>query len=144
MKKDMRVKAKSEPLKKKTKRKKKGQMAKTLAKMNGTSKLEDTFEEILKELGDPYIKHYRFGKREFDFCLTESKILIEVHGCFWHGCKVCGMEAKYGAQKRSVKNDKHKYKLVEASQDYKLLTFWEHEVNNDRASVIMGLIQALA
>jgi G:T-mismatch repair DNA endonuclease (very short patch repair protein) len=118
-------------------------MAKQLAKMNGTSKLEDKFEDMLKEIGEPYLKHYRFGNREYDFCLTGLNILIEVHGCYWHGCKECGITPKYGAQKRSVKNDKRKVKIVEASQDYTLLTFWEHDINKDPGKVIMELIQAL-
>lgn len=130
--------------KKSPRRRKPSKMQKQLTKMNGTSKLEDKFEEILKELGEPYVKHYRFGRREFDFCLTEKKLLIEIHGCFWHGCKECGVEVAYGPQKRSVKNDKHKTKLVEASLDYNLITFWEHEIEKDKPKVIMELINALA
>lgn len=139
----MKIKATPPTTKKKTTKKKKGSMQKQLAKMNGTSKLEDTFEEILKELGEPYIKHYRFGQREFDFCLPDFHLLIEIHGCFFHACPKCGKKAQYTVQKRSVKNDAHKIRLVEASNDYRLLTFWEHEVNNERYKVVLELIEAL-
>lgn len=138
------MKVKPAAVKKSTKRKKPGKMAKQLKKMNGTSKLEDLFEEILVEMGVEYVHHYRLGGREFDFCLTDHNILIEIHGCFWHACPVCGEDAKFSAQKRSVKNDRHKVKLVEAAKGYTMLTFWEHEVHKERAKVVMTIIEALA
>lgn len=126
------------------KRKKPTKIKKQFKQMNGTSKLETMFEEILIELGEPYIHHYRFGNREFDFCLTEKNILIELHGCFFHSCPKCGKAAKYSFQKKSVKNDKFKTKLVKESNDYTLLVFWEHEVHNEKPKVIMDIIEALA
>jgi G:T-mismatch repair DNA endonuclease (very short patch repair protein) len=127
-----------------TRRKKKGKLAKQLSKMNGTSKLEDEFEEILIGLGEDYVHHYMFGGREFDFCLPEYKLLIELHGCFFHACAKCGKEAKFSVQKKSVKNDKHKVLLVKESNDYTLLTFWEHEVKKDKDMVVMTLIDAIS
>ena len=57
------------------------------------SKLEALAKECLKELGLVFLEQYvpsdcpRFA---FDFAIPARRILIEVDGCYWHGCKSCG------------------------------------------------------
>ena len=108
--------------------KKKGKMRKMLKKMNGTSKLEVSFSQVLDLLGLKYEQHFVFKKREFDFLLIDHGILVETHGCFFHCCKEHNPDEKYSIQKRNVKNDQYKIKLVKFDPTYTLLVIWEHEM----------------
>jgi G:T-mismatch repair DNA endonuclease (very short patch repair protein) len=114
----------------KMKVKKKNKFRKTLKKMNGTSNLEVNFGKLLTELNIKYKQHFIFKKREFDFLLVDYNILIETHGCFFHCCKQHNPEAKYALQRRNIKNDQYKVKLVKFDKNYKLLIIWEHEMND--------------
>ena len=96
--------------------------------MGGTSNLEVSFAEILMSLDIKFEQHFVFKKREFDFLLTEHNILIETHGCFFHCCKKHNPEAKYAFQRRNLKNDQYKVKLVKFDPTYTLLVIWEHEL----------------
>jgi G:T-mismatch repair DNA endonuclease (very short patch repair protein) len=58
-----------------------------------------------------------------DFVNENKKQIIEVLGCFWHGCKKCYPDAvKLAAVKAKVK-------LFEDS-GYEVLCIWEHELEN--------------
>ena len=137
------IKPSQKEIAKKPKYKKATKIKKLFKKMKGTSKLETTFEEILIDLGVNYVHHYRFGKREFDFCCTDYNLLIEADGDFWHVNEAMGFEVKYPFQKRTIKNDKFKDKLVSKSNDYTLIRFWEEDINNNKSGVILQLINEL-
>jgi len=115
----------------KKKVKKKNKMRSVRKKMNGTSKLETSFADILTELGIKFKQHYVFKEREFDFLLTDHNIIVETHGCFYHCCKQHNPEAKYAFQRANLKNDKHKVKLVKFDHKYTLLVIWEHEMKEN-------------
>ena len=108
--------------------KKKGKIGKLFKKMKGTSNLEVSFADLLDELGIKYEQHFVFKKREYDFLLTDHNILIETHGCFFHCCKEHSPEPKYAFQRRNLKNDQYKVKLVKFDKTYTLLVIWEHEI----------------
>jgi G:T-mismatch repair DNA endonuclease (very short patch repair protein) len=108
--------------------KKKRKIGKLFKKMGGTSNLEVSFAEILASLDIKFEQHFVFKKREFDFLLTEHNILVETHGCFFHCCKKHNPEAKYAFQRRNLKNDQYKVKLVKFDPTYTLLVIWEHEL----------------
>ena len=117
------------------KKKKKGKLGKLFKKMNGTSNLEVKFGVLLDELGIKYTKHFVFKNREYDFLLDDHNILVETHGCFFHCCKKHYPESLYNFQKRNLKNDQYKIKLVKFDTTYKLLIVWEHEMED---SVILS------
>jgi G:T-mismatch repair DNA endonuclease (very short patch repair protein) len=108
--------------------KKKSKIGKLFKKMGGTSNLEVSFAEILTSLGVKFEQHFVFKKREFDFLLTEHNILVETHGCFFHCCKKHNPEAKYAFQRRNLKNDQYKVKIVKFDPAYTLMVIWEHEL----------------
>lgn len=108
--------------------KKKGKTRKMLKNMNGTSKLEVAFAELLTTLDVKFEQHFVFKKREFDFLLNDHSILVETHGCFYHCCKKHNPEAKYTFQRANIKNDQYKVKLVKFDPTYTLLVVWEHEM----------------
>jgi G:T-mismatch repair DNA endonuclease (very short patch repair protein) len=103
--------------------KKKGKFAKMVKKMNGTSKLEDSFAELLEQENINFERHFVFKKREFDFLLVDYNVLIETHGCFYHCCKKHSPEAKYAFQRANLRNDQYKVKLVKFDRTYNLLLF---------------------
>jgi G:T-mismatch repair DNA endonuclease (very short patch repair protein) len=107
-----------------------GKISKLFKKMNGTSNLEYNFAKLLDKLKISYIQHFTFKKREFDFLLVDYNVLVETHGCFFHCCKQDKIEAKYPFQKKNIKNDTYKAKLVKFDPTYKLLVIWEHEMNS--------------
>ena len=109
--------------------KKKGKFAKMVKKMNGTSKLEDSFAELLEQENIKFERHFVFKKREFDFLLSDYNVLIETHGCFYHCCKKHSPKAKYAFQRANLRNDQYKVKLVKFDRTYNLLVIWEHEMN---------------
>jgi len=109
--------------------KKKGKFAKMVKKMNGTSKLEDSFAELLEQENINFERHFVFKKREFDFLLVDYNVLIETHGCFYHCCKKHSPEAKYAFQRANLRNDQYKVKLVKFDRTYNLLVIWEHEMD---------------
>ena len=112
--------------------KKKGKIGKLFKKMKGTSNLEVSFADLLDKLGIKYEQHFVFKKREYDFLLNDHNILIETHGCFFHCCKEHNPEAKYAFQRKNLKNDQYKVKLVKFDKTYTLLVIWEHEIENKK------------
>ena len=112
--------------------KKKGKIGKLFKKMKGTSNLEVSFADLLDKLGIKYEQHFVFKKREYDFLLNDHNILIETHGCFFHCCKEHNPEAKYAFQRKNLKNDQYKVKLVKFDKTYTLLVIWEHEIEKKK------------
>lgn len=51
---------------------------------NGTSNLETKISETLNHLSIPYTTQFPLGGKLFDFRITNTNILIEVNGDYWH------------------------------------------------------------
>lgn len=115
--------------------KKKGKISKMFKKMGGTSNLETSFADILTEQGIKFEQHFIFKKREFDFLLVDYNILVETHGCFFHCCKTHNPEPKYAFQRKNLKNDQYKIKIVKFDLTYNLLIIWEHEMKDTKKVV---------
>lgn len=59
------------------------------------SKLEEAFARILDALGVEYERQFfahvpGVGRHPWDFAVPSRRLLIEVDGCYWHGCDKCG------------------------------------------------------
>ena len=110
------------------------------------SKLEDTFKDILfNEFGfiddvDYNSQYYiREIKSLYDFKIKGKNILIEVDGDFWH----CNPNTKfnvpvYAAQKSNLIQDEIKNNWC-VDNGFKLLRFWETDINNNPDTVIETL-----
>jgi len=98
------------------------------------SKLEYKFAKLLEELGFKFYHQFRIRDAKmngvFDFKIKNTKILIEVDGDFWHSNPKFYKEPTYDNQRKNVENDKRKAFLAE-SQNYKLVRFWEDDINNN-------------
>lgn len=107
------------------------------------SELEKIFKNILinefsmVEEVDFYPQYYvREIKSLYDFKISGKKILIEIDGDYWH-CNPNSKfsEPKYAAQFSNLKQDEIKNKWC-TDNGYKLLRFWESDINNNLDSVI--------
>lgn len=120
--------------KKKVKKRGKRKTFDTTTKTN----LELKFEGFLKELGLVEGVDYEFQHKVtsayFDFVIKNKRILIEVDGDFHHCNPNIYTEAKYPIQIQSVKNDIRKNGIA-AKNRYKLLRFWETDINNNSDEV---------
>lgn len=114
------------------------------------SKLEDVFADILFDVFS-FVEHEHYHRqfyvREikglYDFKIRGKKILIEVDGDFWH-CNPNSTFAipKYESQKGNLIQDKIKEEWCK-NNDYKLLRFWESDINNHPQEVIKRLKEEL-
>lgn len=109
------------------------------------SKLEYKFEGILELSEIKYIHSYFIKEinKIFDFYLPDYNILIEVDGDFYH----CNPDTKYATpscktQERNIKNDKIKTEWA-LNNGYKLLRFWETDINNNIKQVKKILLENL-
>jgi very-short-patch-repair endonuclease len=107
-----------------------------------TSKLEKTFANILDLLDIKYTTSFyaKEIKAFYDFYLPESNIIIEVDGDFWHCNPTKFPLPKYESQKKNLIRDKEKEQWVQ-NNGYKLLRFWEDDINNNIKSVKQTLLE---
>lgn len=107
---------------------------------NQKTKLEIKFQNILESLD--YIENIDFKYQHqvssgiFDFIFFNNNILIEIDGDFHH----CNPNTKhaipiYPIQIKTVGNDIRKNKIADIN-GYKLLRFWETDINNNPDTVI--------
>lgn len=104
------------------------------------SKLEYKFETILQKLDISYSHSYYIPsvKKIYDFYIPEFNILIEIDGDFWHCNPITHPTPEYKIQEINLKNDEMKTKWAE-DNGFKLLRFWEYDINNNLEFVINEL-----
>lgn len=100
---------------------------------NHTSKLEKTFANILDLLDIKYQQFFyaKNIKAFYDFYLPDYNIIVEVDGDFWH-CNPNSKHStpKYETQKNNLIKDSIKNQWA-LDNGYKLLRFWENDINNN-------------
>lgn len=102
---------------------------KTFSKYRKT-KPEKLVDQFLKEKNEKYVYSFRLENRQFDFVLKSKKILIEVHGDFWHAFpEFYDIEELTKVQKLKIDIDKEKQEIAKR-HGYKLFIIWEHDVLN--------------
>ena len=117
------------------------------------NKLEQKMARILDDLGIKYRKQGRVSGlakphcyHKWDFRLLDANILIEVDGCFWHGCPKHSSDERRAELGESTKKEMDRD--VEADLfDWVVLRFWEHELNDapgDVARCVMGAVNRVA
>jgi very-short-patch-repair endonuclease len=94
--------------------------------LRGWSKSRTTIESkvltTLKEIGVKFVDQKEFRGYFYDFYLPDQKVLIEVDGCFWHGCSECGF------RKTDTNNDELKNQLA-IDLGMTLFRLPEHSIN---------------
>jgi len=103
---------------------------------------ERAMAAILDEMGLEYEAQYRakwlpkgYRNHKWDFCIPGMKTLVEVDGCYWHGCKEHYPD-RWSDEQQNVEMQRD----VRAEQaGWRVLRFWEHELFSD----IEGIIDAM-
>jgi very-short-patch-repair endonuclease len=109
-----------------------------------TSELEEKFKILLDVLDINY-KHFFFAsqiKKIFDFYLPDYGILIEIDGDFWHCNPKIYTNPVCKTQEINIKNDQIKSEWAQEN-GYKLLRFWEDDINNNIKQVKQILLENL-
>jgi len=107
--------------------------------------IEKKIEAFLKSMDIPYQYSYIMNKVQFDFYLVNANILIECDGDYWHANpKFYPDESKwYETQKRIRAKDVVKTKIAN-DLGFKLLRFWEDDINHNFSFVETSIINALS
>lgn len=107
------------------------------------SRTEDLLEGGLARGGIPYRTQDRSLPGTPDFVLTDTRIVVFVHGCYWHRHEDCG--AAKTPQTRTlewadtfreiVHRDQENYRRLEGD-GWWVIVAWECEINQDLNAVI--------
>lgn len=83
------------------------QMVDTLLAHPKRTKPEVAMAAYLAARGVTFIEQFQVGgaKRLFDFAVPARRLLIEVDGCYWHGCKRCGEKGIKNSQAVDARKD---------------------------------------
>lgn len=96
---------------------------------NPTNKFFNTSIELkMKSILDAMKTNYLFQHplekiARVDFFLPEHKLVIQCDGCYWHGCPI-----HFPEMKTDNRDEIQDSKLT--ALGYKVIRFWEHEINN--------------
>lgn len=79
---------------------------------------------------------------QFDFVLKSLKILIEVDGCWWHGCRKCHQKISKDAKAQKARDLWWEKKAKEVG--FRVVRIWEHDTRVGQFAVLceaLGLAQ---
>jgi len=111
--------------------------SKVMASIRGkNTRPEVTIRKILWKKGMRYRLHNKSVFGTPDISLKKRKIAIFVDGCFWHGCNRCYKEPKTNVEfwrNKIIQNKKRRIKVRRhlKKEGWRILEFWEHEINSD-------------
>lgn len=96
------------------------------------SKLEYKFEGLLESYNVKFIHSYYIESinKIYDFYLPELNLLIEIDGDFWHCNPIKFPIPTCKTQEINLINDEFKNKWAK-DNGYKLIRFWENDINNN-------------
>lgn len=106
------------------------------------SQLEYKFETLLDLLEIKYTHSFYIPsiKKIYDFYLLDYNILIEIDGDFWHCNPIKFPTPTCKTQEINIINDEFKNNWAQEN-GYKLLRFWEDDINNNIKSVKQILLE---
>jgi G:T-mismatch repair DNA endonuclease (very short patch repair protein) len=82
-------------------------------------------------------RHGRIGWFQFDLVHRASRTVVEMHGCFYHGCKLCCKDSRaHRIPQYAIKRDKQKAEYL-ARHGWKLFVVWEHTVMGRIGPLVM-------
>lgn len=112
----------------------------------GTSKLEKKFaKEFLDKLGVNYVWQFEAKEigRFYDFFLPDYGIITEIDGSYFHNDpRVVSQDKIKPMHKKNMRVDEEKNKWADIHH-YRLLRFWEKDINENPTRVLKELKEAL-
>lgn len=120
------------------------------------NKAKDSKPELLlrKGLWKAGVRGYRIHVKELpgkpDLVFTAKKLVVFVHGCYWHSCPICAIarpkhNATYWNEKlagNSRRDAQHNERLAE--QGWRVHTVWECQVKSSLDEAIQQIKGLLA
>lgn len=83
-----------------------------------------------------------------DFVFPRYRIAVFVDGCYWHGCRKCGLESKSNREYWLAKIERNRQRDKENSRELRrqgwvVVRFWEHNLKDEPANCIRKLRSAI-
>lgn len=94
---------------------------------------------FLDNLGIGYIREYGIKYYSVDNYLTDSKLMIEVMGDYWHANPCRFNSYTYGLNEKQldgIHRDKLKYSYIKTHYDIEVLYLWEYDIENNSNTCI--------
>lgn len=122
-----------------SKRSKAGKIAATKIIKYKINCIEQIVSDRLKELGLNFEYSVILDYKQFDFGSREHKILLEVHGDYWHGNPNIYKKTKLNqTQKNVIKRDREKIKFAKKHK-MKLYHIWESDIKSNNFKVLQDI-----
>lgn len=104
------------------------------------SKMELSLRKLLNSCGLRYRKNVSRLPGKPDIAFIGKKVVVFLDSCFWHGCKrhcrLPSSNRKYWVAK--IKKNKERDRSVNKkykSLGWRVLRFWEHDLNKDISKI---------
>jgi len=101
------------------------------------SSLEEVFASLLDVHQISYERQKEIGSYHVDFYVTAMDTVIEVKGCYWHGCYQCGHNDVAHLEKRQRDATREAYLQQEG---YQVKEIWEHEFKHGGAIALVSML----
>ncbi|MGA9845740.1 MAG: DUF559 domain-containing protein [Nitrososphaeraceae archaeon] len=111
-----------------------------------STKLEDKMEEALKKYNISYIRQQQFEIGIMDFYLPEGNVAVFVDGDVWHANPEkykCDDILFYGKTANSIWNRDLYHNSHLKSRGFRVLRFWENEINRNIDACIKKILESL-
>ena len=123
----------------KTKRAMKVELFGSKSKASGTEGEETSIEgfvrKILEEFEIKFIEQKQIRFINVDFFVPDLKLVIQVHGCYWHACPTCYPNGpKNKTQRKNLEKDKQANEIIVEAK-FELMDIWNHEIKNSPEEV---------
>ena len=105
-----------------------------IRQVNTKSKLEQKFEDMMKEVGVQFLNQFPLDGYLFDFYIPKHNVLIEVDGDWYHCNPDIHPKPIHEIQKFVTENDNKKNEVVK-DNNITLLRFWENDINNNPETI---------
>ena len=98
------------------------------------SKIQLTINDVLDKHNIKYEREYIIKYYAIDNYLTESNLMIEVMGDYWHTSPLKYNEKKYiisELQQNGLKHDKQKHTYIKTHNNVEILYLWEYDIEHN-------------
>lgn len=110
------------------------------SKYGDDTSIETFVYDILDEIGVKYIKQKAIRIHNVDAYLPEFNTIIQIHGCYYHGCPTCYLVPKNNIQRKNIEKDRKANQTFE-KEGHILVEIWEHEIKNEPEKVKERLVE---
>jgi len=109
------------------------------------TKIETKIHKLLNENKIYFKTQYiiKTDKRyhQCDIFIPDKKLIIEVDGCYWHGCNQCFEEISETIERQICLDIEINSEIKK--QGYELIRIWEHDINNDLSICINKILSEI-